>query len=190
MFQFPVCYGAVLTVYIYGLSPRCRIIGVPYRDVFSSVSQGTVNILHSLRLCGVHYMGHTAVYKNRTCCVILKYLMCLGTAVSQWLRYCAINQKVSGSIPGGVNGIFHWHKSFWSHYGPGVDSASNRNVYREYLLGGECGRCVRLTSLPPFCAVVKKSGNLNSWNPLGHPRPVTGRLYLLFDVSTRWWWSF
>ena len=26
-------------------------------------------------------------------------------------------------------------KSFRSHYGPGVDSASNRNEYREYFLG-------------------------------------------------------
>ena len=24
---------------------------------------------------------------------------------------------------------------FWSHYGPGVDSASNRNEYQEYFLG-------------------------------------------------------
>jgi hypothetical protein len=33
------------------------------------------------------------------------------------------------------HGIFHWHKFFWSHYGPGVDSASNRNEYQEYFLG-------------------------------------------------------
>jgi hypothetical protein len=26
---------------------------------------------------------------------------------------------------------------------------------------GKCGRCVRLTTLPPSCAVVMKSGNLN-----------------------------
>jgi len=26
-------------------------------------------------------------------------------------------------------------KSFWSHYGPGVDSASNRNKYQERFLG-------------------------------------------------------
>jgi len=26
-------------------------------------------------------------------------------------------------------------KSFRPHYGPGVDSASNRNEYQEYLLG-------------------------------------------------------
>jgi hypothetical protein len=32
-----------------------------------------------------------------------------GTAVAQWLRCCATNQKVAGSIPGGVIGIFHWH---------------------------------------------------------------------------------
>jgi hypothetical protein len=58
-----------------------------------------------------------------------------GTAVAQWLRYCATNQKVAGSIPDGVIGIFHWHKSFWSHYVPGVDSASNRNDYQVYFLG-------------------------------------------------------
>jgi hypothetical protein len=37
--------------------------------------------------------------------------------------------------PRWCHGIFHWHKSFWSHYGPGVDSASNRNEYQEYFLG-------------------------------------------------------
>jgi len=33
----------------------------------------------------------------------------------------------------------HWNfsltKSFQLHYGPGVDSASNRNEYQEYFLG-------------------------------------------------------
>ena len=37
-------------------------------------------------------------------------------------------------------------------YGPGVDSASNRNEYHEYFLGGKVGRCVGLTTLPPSCA--------------------------------------
>ena len=32
-----------------------------------------------------------------------------GTTVAQWLRCCATNRKVAGSIPDGVNGIFHWH---------------------------------------------------------------------------------
>jgi hypothetical protein len=29
--------------------------------------------------------------------------------VAQWLRYCATNRKVAGSIPDGVTGIFHLH---------------------------------------------------------------------------------
>jgi len=33
-----------------------------------------------------------------------------GTAVAQWLRCCATNQTVAGSIPAGVIGIFHCHK--------------------------------------------------------------------------------
>ena len=31
------------------------------------------------------------------------------TAVAQWLRCCATNRKVAGSISDGVTGIFHWH---------------------------------------------------------------------------------
>jgi len=45
------------------------------------------------------------------------------------------NRKVAGSIPAGVSGFFTNIKSFWSHYVPGVDSASNRNKYQEYFLG-------------------------------------------------------
>ena len=48
---------------------------------------------------------------------------------------CATNWKVAGSIPAGVSGFFIDIKSFRSHYGPGVDSASNRNEYQDYFLG-------------------------------------------------------
>jgi len=56
-------------------------------------------------------------------------------AVTQWLRCCATNRKVAGSIPAGVIGFFIDIKSFRSQYGPGVDSASNRNEYQEHFLG-------------------------------------------------------
>jgi len=59
----------------------------------------------------------------------------LWTAVTQWLRCCATNRKVAGSIPVGVTGFFIDIKSFRPHYGPGVDSASNRNEYQEHFLG-------------------------------------------------------
>jgi len=54
----------------------------------------------------------------------------LGTAVAQWLRCCATSQKVAGSFPDSVSGFY-----FRSHYGLGVDAASNRNEYQEYFLG-------------------------------------------------------
>ena len=45
---------------------------------------------------------------------IMKYLSFLkesnfytALAVAQWLRCCATNRKVAGSIPAGVSGIFH-----------------------------------------------------------------------------------
>jgi len=58
-----------------------------------------------------------------------------GTAVAQWLRCCATNQKAAVSISAGVSGFFIDIKSFRSHYGPGDDSVSNRNEYQEHFLG-------------------------------------------------------
>ena len=85
---------------------------------------------------------------------------------SDLLRSRATNRKVAGSIPANVSGFFIDIKSFWSHYGPGVDSASNRNEYQEYFLG-KGSWCVRLTTFPPSCAIVMKSGNLNFLEPSG-----------------------
>ena len=38
---------------------------------------------------------------------LINYVYIGGTAVAQWLRCCATNRKVAGSIPDGVIGIFH-----------------------------------------------------------------------------------
>jgi len=64
------------------------------------------------------------------------------------------------------------------HYGPGVDSASNRNEYQEYFLGGKGGRCVWLTTLSLSCADC-----LEIWQPQppgtfrAFSRPVMGLLF-------------
>ena len=58
-------------------------------------------------------------------------LNCGVTAVAKWLRCCATDRKVAGSIPAGVSGFDI--KSFQSHCGPGVNC--NRNKYQEYFLG-------------------------------------------------------
>jgi len=98
----------------------------------------------------------------------------MGTAVAQWLRCCATNQKVAGLIAAGVSGFFIDIKFFRLHYGPGVDSASNRNEYQEYFLG-----LTRLTTYHHPVLLSRNLGTLTSWNPLGLLRPVTGLLYLL-----------
>jgi len=38
--------------------------------------------------------------------VLRSYKLFVGTAVAQWLRCCATNRKVAGSIPASVSGFF------------------------------------------------------------------------------------
>jgi len=89
---------------------------------------------------------------------------------------------IAGSIPAGVIGIFHWYKilsiALWS-WGRiclhGIE-------YQEYFRGGKNGRCVRLTTLPSYWAIVTKSGNLNFLEPSGHFGPVMGLIYLIIII--------
>jgi hypothetical protein len=87
------------------------------------------------------------------------YISLLGTAVAQWLRYCATNQKVAASIQDGVMELF-----IDIYPSDRTMVLGSNQPLTEMSTGsicwGKCGRCVRLTTLPPSCAVVKKSGNL------------------------------
>jgi len=103
-------------------------------------------------------------------------------AVAQWLKCCATNRKVAGSIPAGVSGFFIDIKPFRSHYGPEVDSARNRNEYQEYFLGGKGGRCVRLTTCHNPTPLSRNLGTLTSRNPLSLSRPVMGLIYLYLYI--------
>jgi hypothetical protein len=58
-------------------------------------------------------------------------------------------KKVAASIPHGVIGIFQRHNPSGRTMALELDSASNRNEYQEYFLGGKRGRCVGLTTLLP-----------------------------------------
>jgi len=107
-----------------------------------------------------------------------------GTAVAQWLRCCATNRKVAASIPTAVCGFLIDIKFFRSHYGPGVNSASNRNEYQEYFLGVKARRCVRLTTLPPPWANATQSGNLNFLEPSGPLRACNGTASSFYEAAT------
>ena len=77
--------------------------------------------------------------------LVLNFLVIhtMGTAVAQWLRCCAISMaiyvlQIGRSLVRSQLVSLEFFidiKSFRSHYGPGVDSASNRNEYQEHLLG-------------------------------------------------------
>ena len=66
--------------------------------------------------------------------------------------------------------------SFRSQYGPGVESASNRNEYQKYFLGVKAAGNVKLTTLLLSCAVVMKSGNLKFLEPSGPLQACNGTL--------------
>jgi len=53
--------------------------------------------------------------------------------------------------------------------------------------GGKGGRCVRLTNLPPSCAVVTKCGNLNFLEPSGPLQACNGTdlPFYLYVLNTR-----
>jgi hypothetical protein len=49
----------------------------------------------------------------------------------------------------------------------------------------KCGRCVRLTILPPSCAVVMKSGNLNFLEPSGLLQACNGTAWTSNQVCSK-----
>jgi hypothetical protein len=90
--------------------------------------------------------------RNKSCYC----LRCAARAVVEALRYKSEGRRFDSRWD-------CWNfsmTSFRPHYGPGVDSASNRNEYQEYFLESKRGRCVGLTTLPPSCADC-----LDIWQP-------------------------
>jgi hypothetical protein len=65
-----------------------------------------------------------------------------GVTVSLFISYSRLSGVRGGSVVEALrfdSRWYHWNfsltLSFRPHYGPGVDSASNRNKYQEYFLG-------------------------------------------------------
>ena len=98
----------------------------------------------------------------------------MGTAVVQWLRCCATNRKVAGSIPASD------HTMALGSTQPLTEMSTRRKG----------SRCIRLTNLPPSCAVVMKSVNLNFLEPFGPLQACNGTdLPLLVVRSTEELWG-
>jgi hypothetical protein len=100
---------------------------------------------------------------------VLPLLICvrqklyLGHAVTQLVEALPYKPEGRGFDSRWCHCDFSFTLSFRPHYGPGVDSASNRNEYHEYFLGGKGGRSVGLINLPHAGADC-----LERWEPK-HP---------------------
>ena len=123
-------------------------------------------------------------------CAYCQAYVCFYTYVdrgSTVVKVLCFKSKVSGSIPASVIGIFVDTKSFRWHYDPGVDSASNRNEYREYFLGGKGGRCVRLTTYHHPGRVSRNMGTLTLLETAGPVRACNGTdlpfMYICMYIS-------
>jgi hypothetical protein len=71
----------------------------------------------------------------------------------------------------------HWIfslTSFRPHYGPGVDSHSNRNEYQKYFLGVKAAGALGSQPCHLHVPTVLKSGNLNLLKPSGPVKTCNG----------------
>ena len=72
----------------------------------------------------------------------------------------------------------HWNflltQSFRPHYGPGVDSTSNRNEYQEYFLGVKATGAYGWQSYHLHVPIVLKSGSLNLLETSGPVQACNG----------------
>ena len=99
-----------------------------------------------------------------------------------WLRHCATSRKVLGFD----SRWFHWNfsltYSFRPHCGPGVNSASNRNEYQEYLLGVKAAGAWGWQTYHLHVPIVLKSGSLNLLEPARPVQACNGIALPLFDI--------
>jgi hypothetical protein len=105
----------------------------------------------------------------------LRYAVWWGTALRLLARHCA--------MPFGE--ALRYAVSFRSHYGPGFDSASNRNEYQEYTLGVKASGAYGWQPYHLHASIVSKSGNLNTYpRTLGACyRPPHWSLYLFLGIT-------
>ena len=90
--------------------------------------------------------------------------MSIISSFSQYTLQWYMSYRFADSLRAGSGSY-----SFRPQYGPGVDSACNRNEYQEYFLGSKGGRCGGLTALPPSCADC-----LEIWEPQPPGYPTSG----------------
>ena len=102
--------------------------------------------------------------------------------MAQWVRCCATNLKVAGSISDGIIGIFRWHNPPDRTMALGstqpLTEMSTRRISCVVNAAGAYGWQPYHLPVP----LPWNVGTSTSRNPLGHSRPVTGMIHLFITL--------
>jgi hypothetical protein len=116
-------------------------------------------IRYMLRPC----RGHVeAIPRLCTSTYTKKQSITINTLTSPYrpILHCATSQKVVGSIPDGVIGIFHWYNPTGRTIALGLTRPLTEMSTRNISWGGKDGRCLGMTTLQRSCADC-----LEIWKP-------------------------
>jgi hypothetical protein len=106
------------------------------------------------------------------------YFVIKGHAVVQWLRHCATNRKVAGSIADGVR-IFHWHNPSGRTMALGsTQPLTEMSTYQECFLGVKAAGAQSWQPCNLHVPIVMKFGSLNLLEPLGPVKVCNGIAFL------------
>jgi len=108
-----------------------------------------------------------------------------GTQWCGWLRHCATSRKVTGSIPAGVIGIFHWHNPYGHTMSLGLTQPLTGMVSGIFP-GGQRLLVCRADNCTTFmCQLSWNLGASTSLNPQGLFRPVMGLVYMPYLKNSK-----
>jgi hypothetical protein len=111
--------------------------------------------------------------------------ICLrGTLWCSWLRHCATSRKVTGSIPDGVDGIFHWHNPSGHTMALGLTQPLIEMSTRNISWGVKAASAKGWQPYHLHVPTVLKFGSLNLLEPSGAVQAFNGiaLLFMSYDM--------